>query len=87
MEVFSFHPLTNLSEEGKWPLAVNSVFNITHENNGFSITTKGRWIPEGSGEIVDELNILSELRSQNENELYVKEVEKRHSNKNRKQWI
>ena len=39
METFSFNPPINLSEEGKWLLAVtsfeatNSVFNITSENN------------------------------------------------------
>ena len=44
-ETFSFNPPINLSEEGKRFLAVtsfeatNAVFNITNENNGFSIST------------------------------------------------
>ena len=49
METFSFiHPI-NLVEEGKWLLGVtsfectNSVFNITNENNSFSITIPGHW--------------------------------------------
>ena len=43
IEAFSFSPPINLVEEGKWLLAVtsleapNSVFNITDENNSFSI--------------------------------------------------
>ena len=41
METFSFNPPTNLSEEEKWLLTVNSceaansVFNTTNENNLF----------------------------------------------------
>ena len=47
MENFSFNPLINLAEDGKWSLAVtffeatNSVLNITDENNSFSVTTPG----------------------------------------------
>ena len=47
MQTFSFNPPINSVEEGKWLLAVssfeatNSVFNITNENNTFSITTPG----------------------------------------------
>ena len=43
MQTFSFNPPINLFEEGKWLLAVSSfectisVFNITNENNSFSI--------------------------------------------------
>ena len=46
MEAFSFNPPKNLCSE-QWLLAVtyfgttNSVFNITHENNSFSISTPG----------------------------------------------
>ena len=49
METFSFNQSINLSEEGKWLLAVtffdatNSVFIITEENNSFSITKSGHW--------------------------------------------
>ena len=41
MEAFSFNPSMNLFEEGKWFLAVtsfvamNSVFNVTDENNSY----------------------------------------------------
>ena len=49
MQTFSFNPPINLVEEGNWLLAVssfectNSVFNITNENNSFSITIAGHW--------------------------------------------
>ena len=49
MQTFSFSPPMNLIEEGKWLLAVssfectNSVFDITDENNSFSITIPGHW--------------------------------------------
>ena len=49
MQIFSFNPLINLSEEGKWLLAVtsieatNSVFNITKGNSSFSISIPGHW--------------------------------------------
>ena len=49
MQTFSFSPPTNLVQEGKWLLAVssfdctNSVFNLTKENNSFSITIPGHW--------------------------------------------
>ena len=51
-ETISFSPKINLSEEREWILAVtsleatNSVFNITDENNRFSITAPSHWIPE-----------------------------------------
>ena len=46
MQTFSFNPPINLPQE-EWMLAVtcfeatNSVFNITDENDSFSITTPG----------------------------------------------
>ena len=49
MQTFSFNPPINSVEEGKVFLAVssfectNSVFNITNENNSFSITIPGHW--------------------------------------------
>ena len=55
----------------------NSIFILTDENSSFSISAAGHWIPEDSEEIVDKLNELLELRSQNDFELHVKEVEKR----------
>ena len=48
MQTFSFNPPINLAEEGKWLLSVssldctNSVFNITNENNSFSIIIPGQ---------------------------------------------
>ena len=48
-QIFSFNPPISLIEEDKWLLAVssfectNSVFNITNENNSFSIIIPGHW--------------------------------------------
>ena len=78
-ETFSFNPPINLVEEGKWLLGVtsfectNSVFNITNENNSFSITIPGHWESKSAQKIIDELNKLLELRSL---ELHVKKFEK-----------
>ena len=55
----------------------NSVFNITDENNIFSISLPGRWISEDSEEIINKVNELLELKSENGIELHVKEVVKR----------
>ena len=80
MQTFSFSPPINLIEEGKWLLAVssfectNSVFNITNENNSFSITIPGHWESKSAQKTIDELNKLLELRSL---ELHVNEVRKR----------
>ena len=80
METFSFNPPINLIEEGKWLLGVtsfectNSVFNITNENNSFSITIPGHWETKSAEKTIQELNELIELRSL---ELHVKEVRKR----------
>ena len=82
MQTFSFNPPLNLIEEGKWLLAVsslegtNSVFNITNENNSFSIIIPGHYATESAEKTIDELNKLLELRSL---ELHVKEVRKRGS--------
>ena len=79
-ETFSFNPPINLVEEGKWLLGVtslectNSVFNITNENNSFSITIPGHWESKSAQKTIDELNKLLELRSL---ELHVAEVRKR----------
>ena len=87
METFSIsHPI-NLSEDGKWLLGVTSfqantfVFNITDENNSFSITTPGDWNTKDSEEPNNKLNKLLELRSENDFELHVKEVERRGTRK------
>ena len=49
MQTFSFNPPINLLEEGKWLLGLsslectNSVFDITNENNSFSIIIPGQY--------------------------------------------
>ena len=79
MQTFSFNPPINLIEEGKWLLAVssfectNSVFNITNENNSFSIIIPGHYETESAEKTIDELNKLLELRFL---ELHVNEVRK-----------
>ena len=67
-------------EEGKWLMAVssfectNSVFNITNENNSFSINIPGHYQNKSDEKTIDELNKLLELKSL---ELHVAEVGKR----------
>ena len=53
------------------------VFNITHENNSFSITVPSHWISKSAEKTVDELKKLLGLRSPNEIEKHLKEVSKR----------
>ena len=83
METFSSSPPINLIEEGKWLLAVTSfeatksVFNITNENISFSFIIPGHWTNEDDEELINELNKIIKLRSENDIELQVKEVEKR----------
>ena len=80
MQRFSFNPPINLVEEDKWLLAVssfectNSVFNITNENNSFSIIIPGHYQNKSDEKIIDDLNKLLELRSL---ELHVDEVRKK----------
>ena len=80
MQTFLFNPPINLVEEDKWLLAVssfectNSVFNITDDNNSFSIIIPAHWETEFVDKIIDEVNRLLELRSL---EFYVNEVRKR----------
>ena len=82
-QTFSFNPPINLLEEGKWLLAVslfectNSVFNITNENNSFSIIIPGHYETVSAQKTIDELNNLLELRSQNGIELPVEQVRKK----------
>ena len=57
----------------------NSVFNITDENNSFSISIPGQWqfpdyLEDG---ISGELKIILKLGSRNDIELQVEEVKKR----------
>ena len=80
MQSFSFQPPINLVEEGMWLMAVslfdctNSVFNITNENNSFSIIIPGHYETEFAEKTIDDLNKLLELKSL---ELHVEEVRKR----------
>ena len=77
MRNFSFNPRFNLVEEGKWLPAVssfectNSVFNISDENNSFSITIPGHCATISAESTIDELNKVIDLRSL---DLLVKEV-------------
>ena len=79
-QTFSFNPPINLVEEGKWLLAVsslectNSVFNITKENNSFSIIIPGHYQNKSDEKTIDDLNKLLELKSL---ELHVEECKKR----------
>ena len=80
---FSLSTPKNLSEEGKWLLAVtffqatSSVFNINNQNNSFSITTLGHWSKRRGAETIHKLQRILELRSQNDFELHVDEVKKK----------
>ena len=80
MQTFSFNPPINLFEQRKWLLGVSffectkSVFNISNENNSFSIIIPGHYETESAEKTIDELNKLLELRSL---ELHVEEVRKR----------
>ena len=69
MQTFSFNPPINLVEQRNWLLAVtsfeatNSVFNINHENNSFSVSIPGHWNSEDGEEIINKLKKILELRS------------------------
>ena len=82
-QTFSFNPPINLAEEEIWLLAVtsfectNSVFNITNENNSFSIIIPGHWNSKSAEKTIDELNKLRELRSKNDIELHTEQVRKK----------
>ena len=61
MQTFSFNPPINLFEEGKWLMAIslfdctNSVYNITNENNSFSIIIPGHYQNKSDEETIDKL--------------------------------
>ena len=80
MQTFSFNPPINLVEEGKWLMAVSlfnctiSVFNITNENNSFSIIIPGHYQNKSDEKTIDDLNKLIELKSL---ELHLEEFKKR----------
>ena len=79
IQTLSFNQPNNLVED-KWLLGVssfectNSVFNITNENNSFSIIIPGHYETEFAEKTIDDLNKLLELKSL---ELHVEEVKKR----------
>ena len=82
VQTFSYNPAINLVEEGKWLLkqpfkTTNSVFDTTDENNSFPITTPGLWNSESAEKTFDELNILIDLRSENDIELHVEQNRKK----------
>ena len=80
MQTLSFNPPISLLEEGKWLVAVssfectNSVFNITNENNSFSIIIAGHYQNKSDEKMINDLNKFLELKSL---ELHVEEVRKR----------
>ena len=80
LQTLSFNPPINLSEEGKLLLAVtsceatNSVFNKTDENKSFSFLTPGYRNSQDGEELINKLNSLLELRSENDKELHLEEV-------------
>ena len=91
MQTF-FPPPIVLIEEEKWLLAVTSfeamnfVFNVTDENNSFSIIISSHWNSKSAGNTIKELNKLLEFKSQYHIELHLQEVRKRGNqikNKNR----
>ena len=79
-QTFSFNPPINLVEKSRWLLGVssiefkNSVFNITNENNSFSIIVPGHYQNKSDEKTINDLNKLLELKSL---ELHVEEVKKR----------
>ena len=79
-QTFAFNPSINLVEEDKWLLAVssfeckNSVFNLTDENNSFSIIIPGHYQNKSDEKTTNDLNKLLELKSL---ELHVDEVKKK----------
>ena len=83
IQTFFFNLPKNLIEEGKLLLAVtsfeatNSVFNISDENNSFSITIQIHWQTENDEKTISESNKLLEFKSQKGFELHVKEGRKR----------
>ena len=78
MQTFSFIATINLSEAGKWLLSVvsfdatNSVLNITDEINSLSISIPNYWNSGDGEELVNKLNKLLEMRSENDIVLHKK---------------
>ena len=92
MQTYSFNPPISLSEE-KWLLArtifeaTSSVFNITNGNSRFSNSIPRHGNSEDGEELFNKLTKLVELRSQNDMKLHVKEVEKRGTRIEAKNWL
>ena len=55
----------------------NSVFNITDENNSFSITVPGHSNSKSAAKTIEGVNKLLEFRSQNDIESHVEQVRKK----------
>ena len=83
METFSFNPPKFCSEERKWLLAVNSSgatnsgFNITEENNSFSVSTPEFWSYRGVAKSIRKLQNLLRLRAQIDFDLHIQDFRKR----------
>ena len=84
METFSINRPIILNENSKWLLAktsfeaTNSVFNLTDENNTFSITAPGHWNSKFAEKVFfHERNKLLEFRSQNDIDLDVEQFRKK----------
>ena len=79
MQTFSFSPPINLIGGDKWLLGVTlfectiSVFNITNENNSFSIIISGNYRTEFAEKMIKDLKNLLELTSL---ELHLEKVKK-----------
>ena len=56
--------------------ATNSVFKVTDENSSFTFSTPGHWNSVDGEELINKMNKLLKLRSENDIELYVKELGK-----------
>ena len=82
-ESFSSNPLINMVDEGKWLIAVKSfeatnfVFNLTDENNSFSINTPSYWTFRGVVETINKLQKLLDMRQKNVIELNVEKSTER----------
>ena len=61
--------------------SINSVFNITTENNSFSVTIPGYWKSRGNTEKIKQLGEVIKLRKQKDIDIHVQEVRKRGNQK------
>ena len=61
--------------------SINSVFNITNENNSFSLIIPGYWNSRGNTEKIKQLGELIKLRKQIDIDIQVQEVRKRGNQK------